>query len=46
MMIAYDVMTILCDVLLQVAVATTEAVDVTNNADTAVRGECVTVTSW
>ena len=42
MMIAYDVMTILCDVLLQVAVATTESVDVTNDVDTAVRGHCVT----
>ena len=42
MMIPYDVMTILCDVLLQVSATTAGAVDVTNYADTAVRGKCVT----
>ena len=46
MMILYDVITILCDVLLQVAVATTESVDVTNDVVTAERGKYVTVTSW
>ena len=45
MTIPFDVMTILCDVLLQVAVTTTWAVDVTNDVDTAVRGKCVIVTS-
>ena len=45
MVIPYDVMTILCDVLLQVAEMTTGAVYVTNDVVTAVRGECVTVTS-
>ena len=40
--IAYDVMTMPCDVLLQVAVTSTGAVDVTNDAVTAVRGKCVT----
>ena len=42
MMIAYDVMTIPCDVLLQAAVTSTGAVDVTNDVDTAVRRKCVT----
>ena len=42
MMVPYDVMTILCDVLLHVAVTTAGAVDVTNDVDTAVRGKCVT----
>ena len=44
--ISYDVMTILCDVLLQVAVMTTGAVDVTNDMVTAERGKYVRVTSW
>ena len=39
MVMPYDVMTILCDVLLQVAVTSTGAVDVTNDVDTAVSGE-------
>ena len=42
MMIAYDVMTILCDVLLQVSLTTTGAVDVTKDVVTAVRRDCVT----
>ena len=42
MVMPYNVMTILCDVLLQVSVTTAGAVDVTNDVDTAVRGKCVT----
>ena len=41
MMIPYDVMTILCDVLLQVSVTTTGAVDVTNDVETAMSRRCV-----
>ena len=35
-------MTMLCDFILQAAVTTAGAVDVTNDVDTAVRGKCVT----
>ena len=35
-------MTMLCDIILQAAVTTAGAVDVTNDVDTAVRGKCVT----
>ena len=45
MAMPYNVMTILCDVLLQVSVTTTGAVGVTNDVDTAVRGKYVIVTS-
>ena len=42
MVIPHNVMTKPCDVLLQVAVTSTGAVDVTIDVDTAVRGKYVT----